>query len=69
MKADINSQFTSIEAKVKAALSVVEFCSVTIDMWSDRNIESYMGLTTHFVHNGELQSALLCVLHFEGSIH
>ena len=64
---DIGREFKAITDKVKLALSCVEYCSVTVDMWSDRNIKSYMGVTAHYILAGELKSSLLCVLHFEGS--
>ena len=64
--ADIDKQFTEIRRSVKLALSCVGSCSVTLDMWSDRNVRSYLGITAHFEVNGNLQSSLLCVHHFEG---
>lgn len=48
-------------------LQAVDSVSVTVDIWSDRRMRSYLGLTVHFVEDSNcLSSALLCCERFYG---
>ena len=40
--------------------------SVTLDIWSDRTMRGFMGLTVHFIDGCALKSGVLAVPRFEG---
>lgn len=60
--------YESQKALLQLKLLSAEWVSLTIDMWSDRRIRSFMGVTVHFV-NSEMtfESCLLECASFEGS--
>ena len=53
---------------LKERLREVENVSVTVDLWSDRKMRSYMGVTVHYLHGNELKSGLLCCLRITGNV-
>ena len=44
----------------------IRYVSLTVDLWSDRRVRSYMGITAHFVEKDSLSTAVLCCRQFEG---
>lgn len=48
-------------------LQSLESVSLTVDIWSDRRLRSYLGITVHFIEcDMQLSSALLCCERFHG---
>lgn len=48
------------------ALGQVPCVSLTIDIWSNRQLRSYIGITAHFILNWKLHTALLTCKRFHG---
>ena len=57
-----NQQFQSL----KYFLHALDHVSLTLDIWSDRKMRSYLGVTVHFLEDGQLESALLSCDRFKG---
>ena len=56
-----------VEDKIKNVLQTVEACSITLDLWSSRRMDSYLGMTCHFIsETWEISRVLLCCKHFHG---
>ena len=56
------------QTKLKNSLANVEDISVTVDIWSDRKTRGFLGITAHWLDDGEggivLKSALLACNRF-----
>ena len=53
-----------VEDKIKNVLQTVEACSITLDLWSSRRMDSYLGMTRHFIsETWEASRVLLCCKH------
>ncbi|CAH1115658.1 unnamed protein product [Psylliodes chrysocephalus] len=53
--------------KTKGVVSNVESVTITTDLWSSRNNDSYMGVTGHFIDaNYVVKSVLLDIFLFKG---
>ena len=63
---DVEAAYTKMETKLKEALRDVSTVSVTVDMWSDKKIRSYLGVTVHYIHERTLKSSLLSCEKFDG---
>lgn len=64
----IKSSFSSKQSKLKALLVETKWVSCTLDMWSDRRMRSYMGITVHLLSADlQLNSYLLDFSYFTGS--
>lgn len=50
--------------KAKAALQEVDSVSLTADMWTSINMDAYLAVTCHAIHEGELSTTLLGVQPF-----
>ena len=46
-----NCIYDRLEATIIETLQKVQFISLTIDLWSDRRLRSYIEVTAHFVTN------------------
>ncbi|KAK0151144.1 putative AC transposase [Merluccius polli] len=59
------------EAKIKLKLQTTDTVSVTVDIWTDRTMRGFLGITAHFMEldksNPRLQSVLLSCERFTGS--
>ncbi|CAG9840721.1 unnamed protein product [Diabrotica balteata] len=54
--------------KTREIMATAELVTITTDMWSSRNGDSFMGVTAHFINDKfELKSILLEVFLFDGS--
>ena len=40
--------------------------SVTIDIWTNRDLPSYLGMTCHYIQDFQLKSSMLACTHFHG---
>ena len=58
-------------SKLRTQLSNIEHVSVTVDIWSDRRIRGYLGVTVHYMEKDaeglKLRSNLLACDRFKGS--
>jgi hypothetical protein len=43
------SLFGEIKEKLRSILLVPAFVCVTVDLWTDRKMRSFMGITVHFM--------------------
>ena len=57
----IPDAISKLKADITSRLHKAEYISLTIDM------QSYLGITTHFIHEASLESMLLDVSQFTGS--
>ncbi len=46
-----NTIYDKLESTIIDTLNKAQFISLTIDLWSDRRLRSYIGITAHFVTN------------------
>ena len=64
----IPGEFEKVENNIKGILGLAEYCSITVDIWSNMQMRSYIGITCHFVDNDfKLHSLLLTCERFKGS--
>lgn len=64
----VPAEFNRIEIKLNAILKQANFCSITLDLWSNRQMRSYIGITCHLIDsNFKLHSFLLECGRFKGS--
>ena len=50
-----------LKNKLKDLLKNVSYVSVTLDIWSDRRMRGYLGITFHYIHS-EIPSSKVTVL-------
>ena len=62
----LRSRQEAITKNLSAALVNSPAVTLTMDLWSNRQMRSYIGITGHFVQDWELQSALLTCKRFRG---
>ncbi|KAK0151187.1 putative AC9 transposase [Merluccius polli] len=59
------------ESKIKSKLEKTDNVSVTVDIWTDRSMRGFLGVTAHFMeiegNNPSLQTVLLSCERFTGS--
>ena len=56
----------SLQTKVKDALASVTSVSITLDIWTSRDMRSYLGITAHFIRTFKLESVMLACNRFSG---
>lgn len=68
---DIADSFSSKKAQLKQRLQSTRGgdVSITIDLWTDRRMRSFMGVTAHYIYQGELCSSLLDCRYVTGNYH
>ena len=63
----VPAEFNRIEIKLNDILKQANFCSITLDLWSNRQMRSYIGITCHLIDsNFKLHSFLLECGRFKG---
>lgn len=65
----ISKEVITLKQQLKETLSVVGDVAMTMDIWSDRQMRGYMGITIHFISSQcdcELRSNVLSVDRFTG---
>ena len=62
----IKQQFEEVLDQVMKLLESATQVSVTLDLWSNRQMQSFIGIIAHFVCNWKLQSAMLSCSRFKG---
>ena len=58
---------TQLHASVNAQLQLTKSVSLTIDIWSSRDMRSYIGITCHFVMDYKICSLMLSCNRFRGT--
>ena len=60
---------SSMLSNIKELLKSIKYVSLTIDIWSDRRLRSFIGVTCHFVDESfEFKSIVLACRHVNGSM-
>lgn len=62
----IPNKAESVHNKLTKLLGEVPYLSVTVDIWSNRQMRSFIGITAHFIHDWKLQTAMLACKRFSG---
>ena len=62
----LEEESSGSEASLKMKLSEAKSVSVTLDIWSDKTMRGYLGLTVHFIDGYALKSGVLAVPRFVG---
>lgn len=58
---------TAVKNELITSLSSIKYLSLTVDLWTDRQLRSFMGVTVHFFDsNYELKTNVLACKLFEG---
>ena len=58
---------SKMQGRVQNSLQKAESVCVTVDLWSNRQMRSYFGITPHFIMDWSMQSVMLACSHFHGS--
>lgn len=62
----MNKRFLAQRKGVTDVLSQCDSVALTVDIWSDRKMRSFLGVTVHFIEQGEMSSAALACTRFNG---
>lgn len=62
----IPNKAESVHNKLTKLLGEVPYLSVTVDIWSNRQMRSFIGITAHFIHDWKLQTAMIACKRFSG---
>ena len=62
----LKERFDEVFDLVKVRLKNVNELSLTMDIWSNRQMRSYCGITIHYIHDWKLESAMLACNRFKG---
>ena len=62
---EIHKAYENLKLKLQEKLTN-QNVSVTIDIWTDRTIKSYIGITAHYVEDWTLRTSLLACDYFAG---
>lgn len=57
---------TAIQADVKLKLHAAQSVSLTIDMWSNRQMKGFLGITGHFILDWLMESVMIACKRFRG---
>ena len=58
----VKEMYEHVRGVVQTQLDSVSVCALTMDFWSSRNVDSYLGVTAHFITQAwELDSCILQV--------
>ena len=58
-----------MKKKIKGDLDCIKNISITVDIWSDRTMRGFMGVTGHYFHQSNLKSLLLSCDRFTGELY
>ena len=62
----INGRKQYIEDKLCATFGSIDKVSVTVDIWTNRIMHSFLGVTVHYIENRKLKRGLLSCKEFSG---
>jgi hypothetical protein len=65
--AAISSECKLTKQLLKDQLGQVPDVPITLDIWSDRNCRGFLGVTCHYISNGQLRSGLLACQRMTGT--
>lgn len=54
------------ESLLKEQLNNAEHICLTVDLWSNRSMKGFLGITAHFILGWELKSAMIACRRFKG---
>lgn len=58
----VDNKYNAIALKIKKKFSSLSAISLTCDVWTETtNTQSYMGVTSHYIYNGFLESTIIDV--------
>ena len=57
---------SSLQSTVKSSLESTSDVCVTLDIWSSRQMRSYLGITAHYISDWTLRSVVLACKRFRG---
>ena len=57
---------TTLQQKLKTALRKADHVCLTIDIWTSRDMRSYLGVTCHYTEDRHLRSGMLACKRFRG---
>ena len=63
----LSNRHDKICTDIICKLSKVSQICLTMDIWSNRQMHSFLGVTAHFINNFHLESVMLACCHFHGS--
>ena len=63
----LTEEYNNTQRDIIARLRDVDHVSVTLDLWSNRQMRSYIGVTCHYILDWELKSSVLACCKFSGS--
>ncbi|KAJ7303242.1 hypothetical protein JRQ81_012178 [Phrynocephalus forsythii] len=63
---EIDRQYAKVKEEVSALLAEAEDVAITLDLWSDRRLRGFLGVTAHAVLDFELKTRLLACHRFLG---
>ena len=62
----LTKKHEAIMSKMNHVLDEVDSVSLTLDLWSNRQMRGFMGITCHFIMNWSMQSLMLACRRFIG---
>lgn len=62
MKKTVNDKYEAASGAFKHILQSVKYVSITIDIWSDLQMRSYLGATLHYIDDFKLKSFTIGVM-------
>lgn len=63
----LHEKCLSVITKILSQLKETKNCCLTIDLWSSRQMKSYIGITAHYILKWKLKSATLACKRFKGA--
>lgn len=65
----VDAYFSEMKGDIKTTINEQDRVSLTVDIWTDRNMRGFLGVTAHFLSTSPLkpQSLLLACTRFKGS--
>ena len=58
---------SQMKESLKCALQTAQSACTTVDIWSSRQMKSYIGIAAHFIKDWSLHGAMLACKRFKGS--
>lgn len=62
----LQEKYNEVRDKVNVALQNAQWVSVTLDIWSNHQMRSYLGITGHFIDDWKLENVVLACKRFHG---
>ena len=62
----LQEKHNEVRMNIKSRLEKADWVSVTLDIWSSRQMRSYIGITGHFIDNWKLNNVVLSCKRFHG---